>query len=276
MNRERIRGFVESRPFKLTVVTVIILNAIVIGIQTFPIPNELHVVLELFDNFCLLFYIVETILKIYALQKDYFKRPWNIFDLVIISLSCVPATVLPIPIQVARVLRVFRIGRAFRLVSILDQMRVIVEAIGKSIPGIAWTGFMLLVLMYVFDVAGISLFGEDFPEYFGNLSTGMFTLFQFATLEGWPDIAREVLAVYPAAWLYFIPYIVLTALIIMNVVVGIIVNTIEESTERARLDRTESFDTQLATELSRLKQQIETVECMLDEFERKNANEDNR
>ncbi|MBQ9004530.1 MAG: ion transporter [Eggerthellaceae bacterium] len=262
--RERVRHLVDSRGFQGFVIGVIIANAVVIGVQTVALPEGVAFALRVFDAVCLAIYCVEAVLKIYAYRADYFKDGWNIFDFAIIVLSLVPDYLLPIPVQVARVLRLFRIARVFRLVSAFRQLRVIVEAIGRSVTGVVWTGLLLLIVIYVFDVAGVSLFGADFPEYFGNLGSGLFTLLQLVTLEGWADVARDIMAVYPLAWMYFAPYIVISSFVMVNVVLGIILGTIEESTQAARIDRAQGEDERLARELAELKAQVETVEYLLE------------
>lgn len=274
MNREKYRALVEKRSFQTFIIVVIAINAITIGLQTVFQEGTIGVALELFDYVCLLVYIVEAYLKLRAYGSGYFRDGWNVFDFVIIVLSLVPPSIMPIPIQVARVLRLFRVARVFRLVSVFQQMRIIVEAIGKSLPGVAWTALLLVLVMYVFDVAGVFLFGEQFPEFFGDLGAGMFTLFTIVTLEGWPDIARTIIAAYPVAWLYFVPFVILSAFIMVNVVLGIIVSAIEERTQAARIDASETQDAQLSTELAELRAQVETVEYLLAKRARANAKED--
>ena len=263
MTRDKARDIVEKRTFQTFVIVVIVINAITIGLQTVFRDGTAAVALEVFDYICLLIYIVEAYLKIRAWGVDYFKDGWNVFDFIIIVLSIMPPSIIPLPVQVARVVRLFRAARVFRLISVFHQMRIIVEAIGRSPPGVAWTALLLVLLMYVFDVAGVFLFGEQFPEYFGDLGAGMFTLFTVVTLEGWPDVARTIIDAYPAAWLYFVPFVILSAFVMVNVVLGIIVSAIEERTQAARIDASESRDAQLSTELAELRKQVETVEFLL-------------
>ena len=274
MTRDKARDIVEKRTFQTFVIVVIVINAITIGLQTAFRDGTAAVALEVFDYICLLIYIVEAYLKIRAWGVDYFKDGWNVFDFIIIVLSIMPPSIIPLPVQVARVVRLFRAARVFRLISVFHQMRIIVEAIGRSLPGVAWTALLLVLLMYVFDVAGVFLFGEQFPEFFGDLGAGMFTLFTIVTLEGWPDIARTIIAAYPVAWLYFVPFVILSAFIMVNVVLGIIVSAIEERTQAARIDASETQDAQLSTELAELRAQVETVEYLLAKRARANAKED--
>ena len=268
MNRERVRALVETNAFQVFIVAVILVNAIVIGVQT-TVAGEgpLALALSVIDALCLIIYVVEAALKIRALGVGYFRSSWNVFDFTITAVSLLPAFLLPFPVQVLRVLRLARIARIFRLVSAFRQMRIIIEAIGKSLPGIAWTAILLAIVIYVFDVAGVYLYGAEYPEYFGSLPIGAFTLFQVVTLEGWPDIARDIMGVHPSAWLFFVPYVMVSSFIFVNVVVGIIIGTIEESTQAERINMDESAEKQLRTELAELREQIKTVEYLLDKYD---------
>lgn len=265
--RKRIKKLVESMRFRTFIVVVIVINAIAIGIMTADTSPEVDVAMGIIDLVCLIIYVIETGLKLYAWGRKYFDDGWNRFDFIIILLSIIPDSLFPIPIQVARVLRILRVARAFRLVSAFKQLRVIVEAVGRSMGGVAWTGLLLLLIMYIFDVVGVTLFADTFPEYFGSLRAGLLTLFELATLEGWNELANTVMAVHPAAWLYFIPYIVVSAFIMLNVVVGIILNAVEESSQIERIKHYGDTDTQLAAQLAELKEQVETVQYLLEKRE---------
>lgn len=263
MDRKKVKKLVESQQFHWFIIIVIAIDGIAIGAQTFVLPEWLEQTLHIIDVICLCIYILEMLLKMYAWRGQYFKDGWNRFDFIIIILSLIPHNLLPIPVQVARVIRLFRIGRVFKLVSAFKQLRVIVEAIGRSMAGVAWAALLLMLVMYVFNVAGVNMFGEDFPEYFGSLGTGFLTLFELLTLEGWNEIAHNIMALYPAAWLFFIPYIIISAFIMINVVTGIIINAVDESTQMERINNYEEKESQLATELRELKEQVETVQYLL-------------
>ena len=269
MDKQRVKALVDSVPFQTFIFVVILVNAITIGFETCNLSDEVDAALEAFDYICLTIYIIEAALKIYSYGLDYFKDKWNIFDFAIIVVSVIPARIVPMPVQVVRTIRLFRVARVFRLVSMFKQMRMIVESIGRSIPGVLWTLLLLLVVVYVFDVAGVFLFAERCPEYFGNLSTGLWSLFKVVTLEGWPDIAHGVMSEYDLAWLYFVPFIVLASLIMLNIVLGIILDTVEESRQANRVEPGATHE-QLSQELDELRKQIETVQHLLEQSE-KNA-----
>ena len=263
INRENARALVDSPRFHSFIIFIILIDAVAVGVSTFDLNPGLEMALKVIDYLCLMVYIIETVLKLYAWRSDYFKDGWNIFDFIIITMSMIPDSLLPIPLRVARIMRLFRVGRVFKLVSAFKQLRVIVEAIGRSMSGVAWTALLLILVMYVFDVAGFPLFGEAFPQYFDNLGNGFFTLFEILTLEGWNEIAHNVIDVYPAAWLYFVPYVIISAFIMINVVTGIIINAVDESTQIERINRYDSEEAQLVTELGELKAQVETVQYLL-------------
>ena len=269
MDREKLKDIVESRTFQLFIAGVICLNAIGIGCETANPPYEAHIVLASIDFICLLVYIIEAAMKLKVYGLAYFKDGWNIFDFSIIVVSLIVLVLailqlaIPVPVQIARTIRVLRIVRVFKLVSIFSRLRFIVEAIGRSIPGVLWTCLLLFIVMYVFDVTGVFAFGEKFPVLFGDLAAGLLTMFQVLTLEGWPEIARPIIEVYPFAWLFFVPFIVLTSFIMLNIIVGIILDTIEEARQARRIEPG-ATDVQLAVELEELEKQIDTVQRLLD------------
>lgn len=272
--RDQVRALVDARGFNGFIMAVICIDAITIGMQTFDLPGSLMSALVLFDEVCLGVYVIEAALKIYAYRSEYFKSKWNLFDFIIIVVSFIPIGSMSLPPQIARTLRVIRFFKTFRLISGFNHMRVIVDALTRSIPGVIWTAILLLIVHYVFAIIGIDLFRDEFPQYFGTLGGSLFTLFQCATLEGWPDIARNVMAVYPGAWAFFTLYVVIAAFIIVNIVVGIVVNAVEESQVHAEAEAAAEEDgvdaaDQLRVELAALKKQIEVIEALLDKDEGK-------
>ncbi len=267
--QEKAAHVVEAAWFQRFIMAVIVINAITIGIQTMALPPSIAMALTAFDALCLAIYIVEAILKLTAYRSAYFRDPWNDFDFIIVVLCLVPASLLPIPVQIARVLRVFRAFRVLRLISAFRQLRIIVEAVGKSIPGVCWTALLLGIVYYVFAVVGTSLFGERFPEWFGNLGASFYTLFQVMTLESWSmGISRPVMEVFPWAWAYFVPFVVVSAFIIVNVVVGIIVGTIDETQKSAQAEDRELSNSTLFLEFAKLQEHMANMEALVNLYEK--------
>ncbi len=127
------------------------------------------------------------------------------------------------------VLRALRVLRVLRLVSAIPKMRFVVEALARSLPGLSSIGFLLLVFFYVFAVMATKLFGAQFPHWFGGLWGSMFSLFQIMTLEGWAEIAREIMEHEPAAWIFFLAFILLGTFTVLNLFIAVIVNAMQET-----------------------------------------------
>lgn len=145
-------------------------------------------------------------------------------------------------------------------------MRIILGAIVKSVRGIMWTGSLLLLIYYVYGILGTHLFGVRFEDWFGSLGKSIYSLFQIMTLESWSmGIARPVIAVYPYAWIYFVSYILMSSFLVMNVVVGIVLNSISECCQASE---SETKKSSLQEELSKLKEQIAAVEAALEKEEK--------
>lgn len=187
-------------------------------------------------------------------------------------LCCIPTGIIPFPVQVARVLRVLRVFRVLRLVSMFREMRIIIEALGRAVPGVAWTALLLIIVYYVFAVIGTNMFGEAFPEWFGDLGKSFYTLFQVMTLESWSmGISRPVMEVFPWAWAYFVPFVIISAFVIVNIVVGIIVDVVDQTHRQAEDEdleerrKTEGLgpDDELLKQIALLKEQVARVDALV-------------
>ena len=268
--QNRAKTLVETSAFRTFVTLIIVANAAAIGFRTTGPAAPWDAVLATFDTFCLGVYVVETALKLTAYRRAYFREGWNVFDFTVIFLSLIPTTLLPVPVQVARLLRIVRTFRDFRIISIFSETRLIAEAIVRSLPGVLWTAALLFIIFYVFAVIGVALFGETFPQYFGSLGKSLYTLFQIMTLESWSHgIARPVIAVHPWAWLYFVPFVIMASFIMLNVVVGLLVNSIGETKQGMTRDlprkETEAHApiAALGQEMDRLREHLERMEKIL-------------
>ena len=222
-SRERIGAWIESAPVQRFIIAVIVVNAVTLGLETSAsIRSDWGGLLHLLDRVALAIYIVEIGLKIYAFRLGFFRGAWNVFDFVVVGIALVPASG---PLAVLRALRVLRV---LRLVSTVPRLRFVVEALLAAIPGITSIAGLMLLLFYVFAVMATGLFGQDFPEWFGSIGASMYTLFQIMTLESWSmGIVRPVMAAYPAAWAFFVPFILIATFTMLNLFIGIIVDTMQ-------------------------------------------------
>lgn len=257
-----IKRLVENRWFQIAILAIICLNAMVFGIQTSPCARQCcGWWLDKIDGICLAVFTVELTLKIVAYNRSFCKDPWNIFDFIVVAVSFVPDC------GMFSSIRLFRILRVFKLISGIRHMRIILGAMVKSVKGILWTGTLLVLIYYVYGILGTHLFGAAFEDWFGSLGKSVYSLFQIMTLESWSmGIARPVIAVYPYAWIYFVSYILMSSFLVMNVVVGIVLNSITECCQAEEAETKKKSS--LRDELSKLKEQIAVVEAALEKEER--------
>ncbi|HET9138790.1 ion transporter [Actinophytocola sp.] len=221
-SRERVRNLVEHRRFQQFIIIVIIVNAVTLGLETSPkLVAEFGPLLHVADRIALGIFVVELALRLYAYGMRFFTDAWSVFDFVVVAISLIPATG---PFSVLRALRVLRV---LRLVSMVPAMRRVVNGLLAAVPGMASIGLLLGLVLYVAAVMATKLFGHIAPEYFGDLGTTLFTLFQVMTGEAWPDIAREVMAEAPMAWIFFVVYILVSTFAVLNLFIAVIVGGME-------------------------------------------------
>lgn len=224
---ERAKRLVEHIKFERFIIFVISLNAIVVGLET--VPSAMAVgdrAIKIIDSVALTIFVIELLLKLYVYRIDFFRNGWRIFDFAIVTSALIPGG------NQFSVLRALRILRALRLMSSLPSMRNVITALFKAVPGMATVIFMLALLFYVFAVMATNLFGQVFPDWFGHLGLSLFSLFQIMTLESWSmGIVRPVMDVYPYAWAFFVPFILLTSFIVLNLFIGAIVSAMGEDSQ---------------------------------------------
>ncbi|NVE94622.1 ion transporter [Altererythrobacter sp. JGD-16] len=235
--RERVRDFVEAKRFEHAITAVIVINAIGLGLETSPaIMARWGGIITSLDRLAIAIFVVELTLKLFAYRLNFFRNGWNVFDLVIVTAALVPAS------QQFSVLRALRILRALRLISVVPSMRKVIVGLFSAIPSIGTVIVMLVLLFYISAVMATKLFGGAFPDWFGSLGASLYSLFQIMTLESWSmGIVRPVMEVYPYAWAFFVPFILLTSFIVLNLFIGVIVNAMSEATDEEAHDEREEI-----------------------------------
>jgi voltage-gated sodium channel len=222
-SRDRVRALVEHKRFQQFIIWVIVANAVTLGLETSPpVAANFGDLLHVADRVMLTVFVVELVLRLYAAGWRFFTDAWNVFDFLIVGISLLPATG---PFSVLRALRVLRV---LRLISAVPAMRRVVSGLLAAVPGMASIGALLGLVIYVAAVMATKLFGTISPEYFGNLGTTLFTLFQTMTGEAWPDVAREVMAQAPMAWIFFVVYILISSFAVLNMFIAVIVSGMEK------------------------------------------------
>lgn len=257
----KITSLVESSNFKNFITWLIILNGLILGIATSKtvMSSDYGYLISLVDNIIIAIFTVEIVLRIYVHRVSFFKDPWSLFDFFVVAISLLPVN------EGMSVLRALRVLRLFRLLTVVPQMRLIIAALVKVIPGIGAISMVVLLFFYVFSIMATHLFAEAFPVWFGDLGKSMYTLFQVMTLESWSmGISRPVMDVYPYAWVFFIIFILLVTFIMINLFIGIIVDaifTIKE--ENKEVDENEATMQSMQKELSELKLLIQKIDNKL-------------
>jgi voltage-gated sodium channel len=245
---------------------VIFFNALILGMETSSLlMQQAGELLKVLDAICLGIFVMEILMKLAVQRFVFFTSGWNMFDFLVVAISFIPNTG---PLAILRTMRILRV---LRLVTNLPRLRIIVEAILRSLPSISWIIGLLLVIFYIFSVLTTLLFGSNFPDWFGSIGASMYTLFQVLTLESWSmGIVRPVMEQFTHAYLIFIPFILLTSFIVLNVFIAIIVNAMNEAAEMTKemkassdIDETLAVEISLEESLALIKEQIAKLETLL-------------
>ncbi len=220
--RAALQSWLDSPPVSRTITGLILVNAVTLGLETSEtVHHAAGGVIRLPDAAILAVFVAELTAKLAAFGLRFFRNGWNIFDLLVVGIALAPVG------EALSVLRALRVLRLLRLVSIVPDLRRVVEALLRSLPGLGAIAGLLILIFYVFAVMATMMFGDKHEEAFGTLGRSLFTLFQIMTLEGWAEIARKIMEDMPLAWAFFIPFILVTTLTVLNLFVAIIVNSMQ-------------------------------------------------
>jgi voltage-gated sodium channel len=225
---------IDSSPiFQWSVITVIVLSALLIGVKTHDLPLEAVKILGFLDSAITVFFVFELSIRFIAFKdkKTFFKSGWNVFDTIIVIGSLIPAG--GSGILLARLLRVFRV---LRLVSMVPELRLLINALITAIPRMGYIALLMFVIFYIYAAVGSILFNQINETLWGDVSISMLTLFRVATFEDWTDVMYETMTVHPMSWIYYLTFIFLTAFIFLNMMVGTILEVMGQEHEKFRAE----------------------------------------
>lgn len=229
----RLWRIVESNWFTAVVLAVIFANAIVFGLQTYEELEERYGdLLNLLNGIFLGFFVVELTLRIAAHGRrpwNFFRSGWNIFDFVVVAAAFLPGVR-----ESSTLLRLARLMRVVRVVHVLPDLRILLEGVGRSLPPLGSMVLLIIVVVFVYGMFGWLLFGEEIPQDWGNIGRAMLTCFVMLTLENFPIYMDAAMEVHPWSWIYFVSYIGVAAFIVVNVLIAIVLNSMEEAREVER------------------------------------------
>lgn len=252
---EQLIKWLEGTLATRFILGVIVFNAVILGLETsHTVMGTMGGLLKTLDTICLSIFVLEIILKLIAYRHRFFRNGWNLFDFVIVGIALLPSG------GALSVLRALRILRVLRVISISPSLRTVVEGLVSALPGMGSVVVLMSIIFYVGAVIATKLFAGSHPEFFSSLGASAYSLFQIMTLESWSmGIVRPVMEIHPYAWAFFIPFILVTTFSVVNLLVGLIVNSMQEASEREAVDETTLHREDLMARLSRIEAQLEKL-----------------
>ena len=253
----------SNRLFELFIILVIIASALLIGVKTYQLPSWVKPLIDGLDLLITLIFLVEISIRFLGepQKRAFFRNGWNVFDTLIVFISLIPIDDTDSAL-VARLVRVFRV---LRMVSIVPELRLLLNSIISALPRLGYVAALIFIIFYIYAAAGSLFFDRINPELWGNISIAMLTLFRVMTFEDWTDVMYETMDVYPWSWIFYLTFIFLTTFAFLNMVIGIVVSVLEE--EQSKLDTEDPNRTSLANlkdELTEIKTSLRAIERRLD------------
>lgn len=230
--RDKIANLISTRRFEWAIIALVVINALILGLETSPIVMErVGPFLQFLDALILTIFVIELLMRFYVFRWRFFTDAWRVFDFIVVGIALIPAS------AGFTVLRAFRVLRILRLLSVIPSLKKVVTGLVTALPGMGSIVVLMLLVFYVFSVMATGLFGERFPEWFGTLGASAYSLFQIMTLESWSmGIVRPVMEAFPWAWAFFIPFIMSTTFTVLNLFIGIIVSAMQAEHEQDAAD----------------------------------------
>jgi voltage-gated sodium channel len=245
-----------DHPRTATIITaVIIFNAIILGLETSQSAMANYSgLIKTLDTLCLTIFVVELLAKLVAHGPRFFRSGWNIFDFVIIAISLIPAG------QGFSAMRALRILRVLRVISVAPSLRRVVEGLITAMPGMGSVFMLMGLIFYIGAVIATKLFADAFPQWFGSLGASAYTLFQIMTLESWSmGIVRPVMEVYPYAWAFFLPFILVTTFAVVNLLVGLVVNSMQDAHHTEDIANTDAYRDDVKARLDAIDKKLDAL-----------------
>jgi voltage-gated sodium channel len=250
---DRLKTLLETKAMERFIITLIIANAITLGLETSKtVMDAIGPVLMLLDGIFLSIFVVEIIARILVYRGKFFKDPWSLFDLFVVLIALVPSS------GSLSVLRALRVLRVLRLITVVPSLRKVVAGLVSAMPGMGSIGLLLVLVYYVFAVMATKLFGETNPELFGSLGTSAYTLFQLMTFDDWSKGVVEPLAQkgHDWAWIFIITFMVLSAFMVLNLFIGVVVTALDEVTDAEKVQKLTMGEERLIAEISALRAEV--------------------
>lgn len=256
--QERFFRLRNNKIFELFVISVIICSALMIGVNTYEIPSSIMSILKVLDWMITVIFLVEIVIRFVGEpdKKRFFHNFWNVFDTLIVVVSLVPIQSGDMAV-LGRLVRIFRV---LRMVSIIPELRLLINSLVKALPQLGYVMLLMFIIFYIYAAVGATFFAEINPVLWGDISISLLTLFRVMTFEDWTDVMYETMTVYPLSWSYYLTFIFFTAFAFLNMVIGIVVNVLEQ--ERQAIEKEETAQANEPT-MAELKQELDDIKQLL-------------
>ncbi len=254
--REQLAVWLDQPRVRNFIIGVIVINAILLGMETSQtLMHQAGGLITTLDMICLAIFVIELALKLFALGPRFFRNGWNIFDFLIVGVSLMPGA------QSLSVLRALRIMRLLRVISAAPRLQRVVEGFITALPGMGSVFLLMAMIFYIGSVMATKLFAESFPQWFGSLGQSAYSLFQIMTLESWAmGIVLPGMEVYPYAWGFFVPFIMMTTFAVVNLLVGLIVNSMQDAHGAEESERTDAYRDEVLERLRDIEKRLADTE----------------
>jgi len=255
---KNMKVLLESRKFEMFIIALIVINGIVLGLETDAhVMESIGPVLMTLDQIVLGIFTIEVLAKMFVYRHRFFHDPWRIFDFLVVAIALIPVS------GNLSILRALRILRVLRLISVVPSLRRVVGGLVAALPGMGSITCLLLLVFYVFSVMATKLYGGEFPDWFGSVGSSAYSLFQIMTLESWSmGIVRPVMEVFPMAWFFFVVFILCTSFTVLNLFIGIIVSAMQsehEGDQNADLADLKTRQDEIVKKLNTISKQLENI-----------------
>ncbi len=250
--QDRLHAIQTNKAFETFIMIIIMASALLVGVKTYAVPSSVMTVVSVLDVFITIVFVTEISIRFVAChpRRHFFRDPWNIFDTLIVTISLIPIENSDTAL-VARLVRVFRV---LRMISFVPELRILLTSLLKALPRLGYVMALMFIIFYIYGAFGSLIFNQVNPVLWGDIAVAMLTLFRVMTFEDWTDVMYETMEVYPWSWLFYLSFIFLTAFAFLNMVIGIVVNVLEE--EHRAADETMTNE-QLYEEIQSLKSLIQ-------------------